>query len=300
MASPPVTVGFIGLGRMGRPIARNLIDAGISLAILPGPRRTGVDELVAAGARAVASAAELARTCDVVMTSLPASAEVEAVTTGADGLLAAARTGFVHLDLTSGDPVVTRRLAALYEAREARLLDVGVMGSPDHAASAGLTLMIGSGARDPAALRPLFDRIARRVIVAGDVGAGHTLKLVMGFMGMAIANASAEALTIARASGIDIAMMRDLLGETAMDSGTFQTMAAAALDGDVARRRLTIASGHKDLGYLLGLAADLGISTSVLPGAHRAMGLAIAQGHAESFVPALTSILCAANRVDDR
>jgi 3-hydroxyisobutyrate dehydrogenase-like beta-hydroxyacid dehydrogenase len=290
------TVGIAGPGRMGGGFARRLLAEGVPVVVLPGPRRSAVEDLAALGARIVATAAELAAASDLVMTALPSSDEVAAM---AQGLRAGARPGLVHVDLTTGDPATTLAIAAGHEDAGLGFVDAGVSGTPEHAATGQAVLCLGGDPDLLARLDPLFARIARRRVRMGDVGAGHTAKVIMGFVGMAMATGIAEALTIARARGIDLEGIRSVVGETTMDSGTFQAMALAAMDGDTGRRKLAIATAHKDVGCLLRIAAAAGVEARVGEATRAVLGRATAAGHGADFVPALTAILSALDGVSD-
>ena len=295
MAKQPI--GFIGLGSMGRGIARNLVNAGYPLTVLAGPRRSGVADLVVAGAREAVSAAELARACDVIFTCLPSSQHVAALVHGEHGFLAAARPGFVHVDLTSGDPAVTLQLVQAYAGHGFRFADIAMSGMPEQAAAAELTLMVGADAALLHDLADLLACIAKKVILVGGAGAGHRTKLIIGSIGMAMASATAEALMAARASGIDLQVIHDLITDSGMNSATFQTMSLAAMTGDVGGRKLTIGNARKDLAYFVQMLDAAGLNTMMAPATLRALSAAAEAGHAGEFVPALTQILCAGNGI---
>jgi 3-hydroxyisobutyrate dehydrogenase-like beta-hydroxyacid dehydrogenase len=230
---------------------------------------------------------------------LPNSSDVENLVRGESGLLSAARQGFIHVDLTSGDPSVTRRIARLYRDQGFAFVDAGMSGMPEVAQAGELTLMVG--VEDSAVmerLRPVLGSFARNVMRMGEPGAGHTTKLIIAFMGMAIANASAEILTLARAGGIDIHAIRELIGGTGMDSRTFQAMAMAAIDGDVSRRKLTIGNACKDMSQLVQMLDELGLATTVAPATLQALALASASGHSADYIPSLTRILCKMNGIE--
>lgn len=287
MTSLP-SIGFAGLGLMGRPIATRIAEAGYPLSILPGPRRSGVDALVAAGARVVETEAELAAASGILLTCLPSSREVEMVLRKA---LAGARPGLVVIDLTSADPTSTLALAAACEARGVLLRDAAMAGAPEQAENGELTLMVGSETELDAPVRALLDSFAKGVVRTGPTGTGHRTKLIMSFIGMALAAASAEALLVAQATGVDLEALRTLVGGTGMNSSTFQAMAATAMDGDTSRRKLTIANARKDMSYFAEMVREAGLATLVAPATLETLSRAAKLGYADAFVPALTGIL---------
>ena len=107
--------------------------------------------------------------------------------------------------------------------------------------------------RTSSAAPNLYQAFSKKIVRTGDVGTGQRTKLIMSFIGMAIANATAEALLVARAMGVDIEALRKLVGDTGMNSNTFQSMALAALDGNVSRRKLTIGNALKDVSYFVSM-----------------------------------------------
>jgi 3-hydroxyisobutyrate dehydrogenase-like beta-hydroxyacid dehydrogenase len=281
------SIGFIGTGAMGGAVARRLLARGRRLLVLAGPRGTNTGALAEAGATLAGAPTDLAG-CDVVFSCLPSSDVVERV--AADVLLPAARPGFVHVDLTTGDPRVSLQLGERYDARGARFVDAAVSGTPEHAEQGELTLLLGASAQVEETLRPLLEDVARRILRVGATGSAHRLRLIMGFIGMATAAASAEALVAARRAGIDLATFAELLGETGMTSSTFQAMAAAAIDGDEARRRLSLANAAENTRCLADLMRDLGVAAPVADATAATFGEVVGQGHGEAFVPALTRL----------
>ncbi|HEY8884710.1 MAG TPA: NAD(P)-binding domain-containing protein, partial [Chloroflexota bacterium] len=138
----PETIGFIGLGIMGKPMARNLLKAGYPL-VVHNRSQAAVDELVAAGATAATSPREVAARSDVVITMLPDSPDVQAVVLGPNGILAGARSGSVLIDMSTIAPAVTRELAAEAARVEMSTLDAPVSGSDQGAINGTLAIMVG-------------------------------------------------------------------------------------------------------------------------------------------------------------
>src|SRR6266851_1017541 len=135
-------IGFIGLGVMGKPMTNNLIKKGHSL-VVHSRSRGPVDELVAAGARAAASPAEVARNASVIITMVPDTPDVEQVVTGANGILSTIRSGTVVIDMSSISPVATRRLSAAVAAKGGTMLDAPVSGGEIGAVDGTLSIMVG-------------------------------------------------------------------------------------------------------------------------------------------------------------
>jgi 2-hydroxy-3-oxopropionate reductase len=205
-------VGFIGLGVMGKPMAKNLIKCGQSLVVhsrSPKP----VQELVAAGAKAAASPAEVARLASVVITMLPDTADVELVLTGPDGVISAVRPNTVVVDMSSISPQATRALASVVASKGATLLDAPVSGGEIGAINASLSIMVGGDAAAFARVQPILACMGNpeRIVHIGESGAGQICKVCNQVaIGGALAGVS-EAFALARKAGVDAARVRQAL-----------------------------------------------------------------------------------------
>ncbi len=207
-----MVIGFIGLGVMGRPMALNLRKAGFPL-VVHSRSRGPVDELVAAGARAAATPRDVARESDVVITMLPDTPDVEAVIGGEAGVLDGLRAGTVVIDMSSISPDATRRLAARVAERGGSMLDAPVSGGEIGAKSGTLSIMVGGDESAFDRARPVLAAMGAsdRIVRIGTSGAGQVCKVCNQ---MAIGGALAgvgEAFAIARAAGIDAALVRQAL-----------------------------------------------------------------------------------------
>jgi 2-hydroxy-3-oxopropionate reductase len=209
------TIGFIGLGVMGRPMAHNLVKAGHRL-VVHSRSRGPVDELVAAGAAAAspsAPLADIARRASIIITMLPDTSDVELVLAGENGVLSALRPDGIVIDMSSISPVATKRLAARVAERKAFMLDAPVSGGEIGAKSASLSIMVGG---DPAAFeraRPVLASLghADRIIHIGESGAGQVCKICNQIaIGGALAGVS-EAFALAKKAGVDAARVRQAL-----------------------------------------------------------------------------------------
>jgi len=208
--SPQPTVGFIGLGIMGRPMALNVLAAGFPLTVYDLVA-TPVAELVAAGAASAPSPAALAAAVDVVLLCLPDSPDVTAAMTGPDGVLAGTRPGQIIVDMSSISPVTARTLADAASAQGATLLDAPVSGGQVGAAQATLSIMVGG---DPAALeqvRPVLAAMGKTILHIGASGAGQVAKACNQVVIAVTIEAVAEALVLAAKAGVDPAKVRAAL-----------------------------------------------------------------------------------------
>ena len=207
------TVGFIGLGVMGRPMAGHILAKGYPVVVHNRSRRP-VDELVAAGATAARSPADVARQSDLIITMLPDTPDVELVVSGPNGIADGVTRGAVVIDMSSISPVAARRLASIVASKGAAMLDAPVSGGEIGAINAQLSIMVGGDPDALARARPVLacmghaDRI---VHIGAEPGSGQICKVCNQMaIGGALAGVS-EALAVARKAGVDPALVRQAL-----------------------------------------------------------------------------------------
>jgi len=195
-------IGFIGLGIMGKPMARNLRKAGYEL-VVHDLNEEAVAELVAQGAQAGASPRDVADRSDVVLTMLPNSPHVKAVMLGENGILAGARDGLVVVDMSSIAPLMSRELAAEAAKQGVTMLDAPVSGGEPKAIDGTLAVMVGGDARAFESVKDILSVMAASVVRVGDAGSGQVTKLAnQMIVGLNIA-AMSEAMVLATKAGVD-------------------------------------------------------------------------------------------------
>jgi 2-hydroxy-3-oxopropionate reductase len=210
-AEPGTTrVGFVGLGLMGLPMARNLLKAGYALTVW---NRTAAkaEPLLAEGAQAAASPADVARRSDVVVTIVTDSPDVEAVVGGESGVLAGAGAGAVWIDMSTISPEVTRRLGAVAAGRGVESLDAPVSGGPPGAAAGTLSIMVGGEQDVFDACLPLLRAMGETIVRVGDLGAGQVTKACNQVVIAATLAGIAEALVLGAKAGVDPGLIRQAL-----------------------------------------------------------------------------------------
>jgi 2-hydroxy-3-oxopropionate reductase len=208
----PETIGFIGLGLMGRPMATNLLNAGYPLIVhsrSPQP----VEALVALGAARGESPAAIARQVTRIITMVPDSPDVEQVLEGANGVFTALQPGTIIIDNSSIAPGVARRLAAQAKSLGAQMLDAPVSGGEIGAVSGTLSIMVGGDADAFDTVKPILDVMGNpeKVVRIGDAGAGQICKVCNQMVIAGTLGAVAEAFALAKKAGIDAARMREAL-----------------------------------------------------------------------------------------
>jgi len=206
-------IGFIGLGVMGRPMAKHLVAKGHRV-VVHSRSRAPVDDLVAAGATAASSSAEVARQSTIVITMLPDTSDVELALTAHDGVIAGLQRDAVVIDMSSISPVATRRLASLVAAGGGTMLDAPVSGGEIGAINAALSIMVGGDERAFARVRPVLECMgnAERIVhIGAEPGSGQVCKVCNQVaIGGALAGVS-EAFALARKAGVDAGRVRQAL-----------------------------------------------------------------------------------------
>jgi 2-hydroxy-3-oxopropionate reductase len=203
-------VGFIGLGIMGKPMARHLLDAGFPLTV-HSRSAAPVDELAEAGASRAASPAEVAAASDVVVTMLPDTPDVELVLLGPDGVASGAAAGSLVVDMSSVDPIPTRSFAERLAGQGVDMLDAPVSGGEKGAIDAALSIMVGGSPEAFERATPLFAAMGKNIVHVGPSGAGQIAKACNQLVVAATIEAVAEALVLAERAGVDAAKVREAL-----------------------------------------------------------------------------------------
>ena len=201
MAETP-TIGFIGLGIMGTPAARNLVDAGYDL-VVHDVRAERVEALASYGTDSAQTPAEVAATSDVVITFLPEGKHVREVALGEDGLIEGAGAGLVYVDMSTIGPAAIREVAAELDPLDVQVIDAPVSGSERGAEAGTLRLMVGSDEPIPDAVSAVFDVVGGQVVRIGELGAGQVAKICNNMIGAASTVALSEAFVFAEKAGVD-------------------------------------------------------------------------------------------------
>lgn len=215
-------LGLIGLGIMGKPMARNLLKAGYELYVYD-LNAQAVEELAAAGARPAAGAGEVAEKCDIVMTMLPNSPQVKDVVLSPDGVLEHIRPGAVLIDMSSINPIASREIAAELEKKGVDMLDAPVSGGEPKAVDGTLSFMVGGKREVFERCRDILAAMGSSVVLCGDTGAGNVTKLCNQIIVAVNIAAMSEALTLGQLAGVSPeiiyqAIRGGLAGSTVLDA----------------------------------------------------------------------------------
>jgi 2-hydroxy-3-oxopropionate reductase len=202
-------IGFIGLGIMGRPMAKHLMKAGHALLILS--KSNAAEELQKEGAKLFEDPSQLAAEADTVITMLPDSPEVEAIVLGVHGILSGIRKGSLYIDMSTIAPSTSVSLYNKFAKKGVEALDAPVSGGQAGAEGATLSIMVGGSDEAFKRAVPLFDKMGKNIVHIGKPGAGQTTKACNQIVVGLTIQAVAEALTLAKKSGVDVAKVRAAL-----------------------------------------------------------------------------------------
>jgi len=250
-------IGFIGLGIMGRGMARNLLKAGFEVHVwnrTPGR----MDELAAEGAVKAADPAGVASRCEIVMICVSDTPDVQAVIFGPRGIIEGAKPGALVIDLSTISPQATRGIASRLQEIGAHTIDAPVSGGSEGAAQGTLTLMVGGGAEDVERAMPFFRAIGKRITHVGDHGAGQMVKLVNQILVVGHAMAMSEALLFAQAGGLDLQKTLEAVSAGAAGSWMLSNRGPQILQRDW-RPGFMIDLQQKDVRLVLSAADELGV-----------------------------------------
>ncbi|HEV8692415.1 MAG TPA: NAD(P)-dependent oxidoreductase [Ideonella sp.] len=284
-------VGFIGAsGLMGHGMAKNLLAKGHALTLSVHRNRERVADLLAAGATEAPSPAAMAEGSEVVFLCVTGSPQVEAVVSGAEGLLAGVRAGagggLTIVDCSTSEPDSTARLRERCATAGVVYVDAPLARTPIEAEAGKLNVMVGAEAAVFARLEPLIRSFAENVFHVGGPGAGHIIKLLNNFIAQSICTATAEAFAVGQRAGIDPRKLVELVSAGMVNSGLFQAM-AKTLTGDLGALKFELDNARKDVRYYTHLAEGLAIPSPVGDAVHQSLALASALGHGRKYVPSL-------------
>ncbi|MGH7615807.1 MAG: NAD(P)-dependent oxidoreductase [Gemmatimonadaceae bacterium] len=285
------TVGFIGLGKMGRPMAANLCRKGASL-VAHDTNPDPVRELAALGATSATSVADVATRSDVVFTMLPDSPIVERVIAGADGVLAHAKRGGVIVDMSTVDPRVTDRLAAAARAKGIGFADAPVGRLASHAERGESLFMVGAEPDVFARIKPLLDMMGTTIHHCGGAGSGMRTKLVNNFLAIVTCEVNAEAIALSQRFGLSLEKTLNVIHGTTATNGQLKlAWATKVLKGDT-EPGFTIDLAHKDLSLIVDAANADKVPVPIAAVAREAYSSARAQGYGGKDFSAMVDVLC--------
>jgi putative dehydrogenase len=269
------TVGVIGLGKIGLPIARNLMERGFAVT---GYRRHGSPELAEAGGTVAASPAEVAAHCDVLISVVPDTAAVEDVIEGPSGTLAGLRAGTVHIEMSTIDVPSKSRLAAAVRAAGGDLLDCPISGTPGMVAQRQATTFVSGEPASVDRVTAVLDAISGRWVYTGPFGAGARMKYIANMLLAVHTAAAAEAMALARRSGLDLELVQRTLDGSIASSAIWQLRGPMMAQRAWSPAPGPVATLHPILEQIAHCAAEEDLTTPVFDAAKAIFDKALADG----------------------
>jgi 4-hydroxybutyrate dehydrogenase / sulfolactaldehyde 3-reductase len=284
------TVGFVGLGNMGRGMASNLVRKGFRVRVLDIDRER-VKALEALGAESAVDPRGVAN-CDIVFTMLPDSAAVKEVVAGRGGLIEHGRRGMTIVDMSTIDPLVTDTLAAEAAQSGISFADAPVGRLASHAERGESLFMVGASNEVFARIKPMLDAMGTTIHHCGGVGPGMRTKLVNNYLAIISCQLNAEAIALSQRFGLTLEKTLDVIHGTTATNGQLKiAWPAKVLKGDTAPG-FTIELAHKDLSLILDAANATKVPTPIAAAAREAFNAARSEGHGGKDFSAVVDILC--------
>ncbi|MDA1188883.1 MAG: 2-hydroxy-3-oxopropionate reductase [Chloroflexi bacterium] len=288
MAEQP-RIGFIGLGIMGKPMARNLMKAGYSLTV-HSRSRGPVDELAKEGATKAGSSKEVAQKSDVIVTMLPDSPDSELVILGKDGILEGASKGLTIIDMSSIAPASSIKIAKACEAKGVDFLDAPVSGGEPKAIDGSLAIMVGGKKKVFDRSVPILQKMGASYVLCGDYGAGNTTKLANQIIVAANIEAVGEALVLAKKAGLDPNVVFEAIKGGLAGSNVMNAKAPMMIAGNF-KPGFRIKLHQKDLHNALLTGKDLGVSLPVAGLVQQMISSLMTNGKGESDHSAIANFI---------
>lgn len=282
-------LGFIGLGAMGRPMATNLVKNGYDV-VVSDVVKEAVEALVKEGAKAATSQSELAAQADIVFTSLPNAAILNAVMGGANGVIANIREGSIIVDLSSVAPQTTKVLAAQAEKRGVGYVDAPVSGGVGGAANGTLTIMVGADDETFNKIKPVLDVIGKKIFHVGGTGTGNAIKMVNNMLLGANMASLAEALVLGLNNGLSLEVMKEIIGVSSGNSYALSAKMDNFIMTEDYDKGFAIDLQYKDLGLALEAAKNDQQPVPMATMASQVFELARAQGMNRKDISALVKM----------
>lgn len=284
-----LVTGFIGVGNMGNPMAFNVLKAGFAMTVFDVNARA-MENLIQAGARKAGSAPEVVDGADIVLTSLPASPDVEAVYLEPGGLVDRARPGTILVDLSSVLPATPKKIEPRAKARGVHFLEAPVSGGVTGARAATLAIMVGGDAEPLSRAQPVLRTIGPNIFHVGAVGAGNTMKAINNMMSCVNALAMMEGLVLGVKAGLDPMTIYEVVRASSGGSKALERIPRAILPRNFAPG-FKVALMNKDLDTFNSIARELHVPVSFSNVAQRYEQAALAAGLGEQDTSSVLTII---------
>jgi 4-hydroxybutyrate dehydrogenase/sulfolactaldehyde 3-reductase len=284
-------VGFIGLGRMGRPMASNMQRKGFHL-VVNDINEEAVKELALLQARPATTIAEVTEASDVIFTMLPNSAVVSDIVTGSNGILAHAKPGTILVDMSTVSPETTDHLAKQAHEKGCSFVDAPVGRLAQHADKGESLFMVGASDADFTKIKPMLETMGTTIYHCGPVGSGTRTKLVNNYLAVSSCQLNAEALALSQAFGLDLERTLDVLYGTTATNGQLKIGWPVKVLNNDTTPGFTIDLAHKDLSLIVDAANAARVPMPIAAAAREAFSTARSRGFGGQDFSAMVDALC--------
>jgi 3-hydroxyisobutyrate dehydrogenase-like beta-hydroxyacid dehydrogenase len=278
-------IGFIGIGQMGRHMSRRILEAGYELTV-NDINKEAAAPLIKKGAAWADTPAAVAKTCRVVITSLPKPQDVEQVVYGKDGLTQGWRKGDIYIDMSTNSPSLIRRIAADARAKGVSVLDAPVSGGVKGADAGTLAIMVGGEATDLEKVRKILEAMGAKIFAVGGAGNGNVAKLVNNLISLICNSASAEGFALGVKAGIDPAMLLEIIKVSTGDNWCARQYPNTTFKGNF-EPGFKVSLAYKDINLALGLGRENGVPLPVGEAVKKDLEDTIAAGLQEKGIDAV-------------
>lgn len=250
-------LGFIGVGNIGTPMCRHLIEAGHTVLVYD-VNPSHMARMVSLGAQQAESPKAVAQACNIVFSSLPGPQEIEQVALGANGIIAAARPGLIFVDLSTNSPTVAKRVCTALAAQSVIMLDAPVSGGVAGAERGSLAVMVGGDKQAFETCKPLLQHLGAHIFHVGEIGSGSVAKLVNNMLAFVNAVTAYEGMLLGVKAGVDPQILHDIVQASSGSSSAMRAFPQKIFAGDFTPGFM-IDLAHKDLRLALELGDELSV-----------------------------------------
>ncbi len=284
-------IGFIGLGLMGAAMVKRLQDLNYPLTVVANRNRSPIDVAVGRGAVEAKTPGEVAQKSDIIMLCVDTSDAVESIMNGPSGVLDSLKPGSLVIDFGTSIPASTRLLAKACARRGAAMMDAPLGRTPLHALDGLLNIMAAGSEEDFKRAEPVLKDLGENVFHVGQIGAGHTLKLLNNFFSMTTVCAMSEAFAMADLAGLKRETVYEVMSSGPLGSGMLDLIKASAVDGKKNSLEFSINNGRKDVGYYAEMAEDFNVQSNIAPSVVNAFEKAIQNDGGNRMVSEMVDVI---------
>ena len=292
------TIGFIGVGFMGHGLAANILKNGYPLIIKGNRNRTPVDDLVEKGAVEADTIETLMKSAEIIHLCLSNSNQVETVLTGAGGIIEHARAGVIVIDTSTSDPESSLRMSSALKKVGMEFVDAPLGRTPKEAALGTVDALVGADDHVFEIVKPIIASWSATVTHLGTVGSGHKMKLIMNFLAMSYGALYSEATVLAAKSGISPQKVNDVIGNSRLNTGFFETFMKYLVGRDPNAHQFSLTNAAKDISYVNQMAHDAGMANLMSAAAKQYYMHATAIGAGDDYVPMLVDHIAKLNGIN--